>query len=100
MNNEMYIPAQWLLQFLIEVRISFAQVSANSSMSFPLLSDSASNGTMLCWWIGALLAATGWAGESITLKAGRVRDESPDSLSCNRVSNSSYVNKSGSVLEV
>ena len=67
-------------------------------MSLPLLNDNASNGTMLCWWIGALLAAAGWAGESITLKAGRVRGESPDKVSSNNASNSSYVNKSGSVL--
>lgn len=82
----------------IEVWTSFFQASANSSISFPLLNDSASNGTILCRWIGALPAAAGWAGESITLKTGRVRDGFPYNSSSNNMSNSSYVNKSGSVL--
>lgn len=46
-------------QSFIEARISFFQASANSSISLPLLNDNASNGTILCWWIGVLLAAAG-----------------------------------------
>ena len=69
------------------------QRSANSSMLSPLLILTASNGIILCWCAGALAAAAGCEGESITLSTGRwVPPERKRSWS------SSYVKSRGSVL--
>lgn len=76
---------------MLSFRESF-QRSANSSMLSPLLILTASNGIILHWCAGALAAAAGCEGESITLSTGwwvpgRIRSRS-----------SSYVKSRGSVL--
>lgn len=76
---------------MLSLRESF-QISANSSILSPLLILTASNGTILCRYVGALGAAAGWEGESTTLSTGRGVSARMRSRS------SSYVKSNGSVL--
>ena len=76
---------------MLSFRESF-QRSANSSMLSPLLILTASSGIMLYWCAGALAAAAGCEGESITLSTGRWV---PGRM---RSRSSSYVKSKGSVL--
>ena len=81
--------------YVVSLMLSFTesfQRSANSSILSPLLMLTASNGIILYWCAGALAAAAGCEGESITLNTGR---RVPGRM---RSRSSSYVKSRGSVL--
>src|SRR6266404_4755888 len=67
----------------------------NSSMLRPWLSASASRGTMLCWFSGALRTAVGCPCESITRRTGVDGDAVAPAEE--RAASSAYVNSSASV---